>query len=665
MTITRDVSRSPLELPFAVSATRPDSMRPGQMHAALDDAMLLLPGVTVANRDNPSQDPRVSVRGFGARSAFGVRSIRIMRDGMPLTLPDGQTPVDYLDLESVGSVEAIRGTSSSLYGNASGGIINLRSAPPPVAPVAVQARSWLGSYGLQRLTGVAGGTLGGAAYEANLGRTSTDNYREFSHQRLTNGYGRATLDAAGTSYELQVMGVDEPLAENPGALTLAQFDTAPRMADPLSVAKRARKVVHQLQVGTSARHPLASGGELSAQVYGGTRALYNPLTFAVVGVDRRSGGAGARGVIPTPLGDIAARLTVGVDGQQQSDFRKNWVNCNAVPTANASCPGAPTAEKGRLTLDQQEIVSSIGPYVREELPLGRVSVSGGLRQDWIRFQVRDHYLADGRDDSGVETMSALSPMFAALLRLDERDALYLNVASAFETPTTTELGNHPDGSAGLNPDLRPQYSTTYETGLKGFALSRLQYDVALFDIEVRDELIPFEVAGSSGRTYYRNAGRTRRAGAELGLSTYAGPMELAASYTFSSFHFVHFRVDTNEYAGNAIPGIPRQQAEGSITWRVGPAYVVAEGLAKSELFANDANTARAPGFAVANLRIGGTAILGWPWFSPVLAVANVFDRHYAGSVAVNASGATLAQTKFYEPTPGRTIYFGLTVAGGR
>src|SRR5205823_1866174 len=150
VTVTRDVQRSPLDLPYSITSLRPDSINPGQTHTFVEQTLGLLPGVTVANRTNPSQDTRVSVRGFGARSQFGARSIRILRDGMPLTLPDGQTPIDYLDLESVGRVEVIRGTASSLYCNASGGVIDLHSVDAPDSPLAGQLRSWSGANGLKR-----------------------------------------------------------------------------------------------------------------------------------------------------------------------------------------------------------------------------------------------------------------------------------------------------------------------------------------------------------------------------------------------------------------------------------------------------------------------------------------------------------------------------------
>ena len=689
VTVTRDVGRSPLDLPYAITSLRPDSLSPGITHTLLEQTLALLPGVTVANRTNPSQDTRVSIRGFGARSAFGARSIRILRDGMPLTLPDGQTPIDYLDLESVGRVEVIRGAAASLYGNAAGGVVDLRSAPAPATPFAVQARTWTGpddnpvrTASQQRFVGLFGGTMGPTSYEGNIGRTRSDGYRAYSQQRLTNAFAHAATNVGATQIGFVGLGLDMPVAENPGAITATQFSADPKQADPQSVLKKARKAVHQVQVGLSARRPVAGDGELSAQVYGGTRTLFNPLTFAVVGVDRRQGGAAAQLTVPVPVAGSSHRISVGADAQWLNDARKNWANCNAVATANASCPSLPR-EKGNLTLDQRELVSSLGPYLRDELEHGPWRVTAGVRADQVRFEVRDNFLRDGRDDSGSRTLHAVSPMLGLALRLSPFHSVYANVGSAFETPTTTELGNQADGSAGLNHDLKPQYSTTYETGAKGVAGRGIQYDVAVFDTEVRDELIPFEVPGGNGRTYYRNAGRTSRRGAELGLNAELGSVSLTTAYTLSHFRFRDFVNGAAQYAGNAIPGIPEHQVQASATWRVGHAFVLAEGLAKSRVFVNDANTlaqlsvpcAPANGamgsscrlrdptaFAVANLRAGGTALFGRGWLSPVIGVQNLFDQHYAGSVAVNAAGASPATTKFYEPAPGRTWFVGLSAA---
>ena len=661
VTVTRDVGRSPLDLPYAISNMRPDSLLPGQPHLFVEQTLSLLPGVTVANRTNPSQDTRISIRGFGARSQFGARSIRIFRDGMPLTLPDGQTPIDYLDLESVDRVEVLRGAAAALYGNASGGIIDLKSPPPPGVPFAVQARSWAGTADTRRYVGLFGGTSGPFGYEGNIGRTQSDGFRQYAHQRLTNAFVHGSATIAKTDFTLTGMGLDMPVAENPGALTLAQADSAPEQADKQSVLKKARKAVHQVQIGLSAHRPIFSDGEFVVQGYGGTRTLFNPLTFAVVGVDRVQSGTGGRLTLPWKLGETSNRFSIGADAQWVSDARKNWANCNGLTAVSASCPSL-SVEKGALSLDQREIVSSFGPYVRDELSVGILRATAGVRADQVKFQLRDHFLTDGRDDSGIRNLHAVSPMFGLAARLSPFHSIYANVGSAFETPTTTELGNQADGTSGLNRDLKPQYSTTYEVGGKGLAASRVQYDVAVFDTEVRDELIPFEVPGGNGRTYYRNAGRTRRQGAELQLSTDIDHLTLAASYAYSHFRFRDFVNGAAQYKGNAIPGIPEQQLQGTATYNLRNVFAVGEIVSKSKVFVNDANAAAAPSFTIFNARIGGRAAFGRPWLSPVAGVQNLFDKKYINSVAVNASGATIAATKFYEPGSGRTWFVGLSVA---
>jgi iron complex outermembrane receptor protein len=253
-------------------------------------------------------------------------------------------------------------------------------------------------------------------------------------------------------------------------------------------------------------------------------------------------------------------------------------------------------------------------------------------------------------------MSALSPMIGFALPFHARNTWYVNVSSAFETPTTTELGNKPDSSSGLNPDLKPQYSWTYESGMKG-NMARLRYDVALYSTRVRDELIPFDIG--NGRTAFRNAGRTARRGVEVASGTQLGPLELTSAYTYSRFRFRDFLSGTTQYAGNVIPGIPEHQGQFSATWRARRGFAVAEWTAKSKVYVNDANAAAAPGYALLNIRVGGTAAFGRPWLTPVVGVQNLFDRKYVSSVAVNAAG-TVTTAKSYEPGPGRTWFVGFS-----
>jgi iron complex outermembrane receptor protein len=675
VTVTREAGRSILELPFAISNTAPDSMRPGQRKMTLDETLLLLPGVTVARRENPAQDPRIAIRGFGARSAFGVRGVRVLRDGMPITLPDGQTPVDYLDLEMVSGVEVIRGSASALYGNAAGGVIDLRSAPFPAVPLSVQARGIGGSDGLWRWVGSAAGTTGAFRYQGHVGRTTQDGFRRYSAQTVTTASGRAMLTTGGTELTLQALYFDEPDADDPGALTREQLDDDPRMADPFWERRGVRKDVSQGQVGLSARRPMGAG-ELTAAVYGGWRDLINvrpsnPPGYITIG--RSSYGASVRGLVPFRAFGVEHRLSAGVDVQAVDDDRMQQGNCIALDAPQRGCPQElldAGAAIGDVMLDQAERVSSVGPYVRDEIAVGdRLRVMFGARADYVKFEVDDRFVSETNpDDSGDRTLSAVSPMAGVVVRVAALHALYANVSTAFETPTMTELSTQPDGSAGLNRDLDPQRATTVEAGLKGIVLGRVRYDLAAFTTDVRDELVRFEVPNVPGRQYFRNAGRTQRTGAEVGVQALLGAIELGAAYSYSAFEFDDYTLTTGgvttDFSGKRIPGIPQSQLQASVTGRLrrsfGDLYATVEAQTQSAVFANDTNSVRAPGYEVAHLRVGGTAVFGQPWLSAVVGVQNVFDRKYVPYVNINANAA-----KYYEPAPGRTVYVGLTLGTGR
>jgi iron complex outermembrane receptor protein len=663
--VGRGAHRSPLDLPFAVTVQTPDSMRPGQRHLSLDETLWLIPGLSVSNRNNPSQDPRISIRGFGARSAFGVRGIRVLRDGIPLTLPDGQTPVDYLDLESVGRVEVMRGSASSLYGNAGGGVIDIRTSEPPPVPVSGAVRMWNGGFGTRRLVAKTAGETAGLGYQANIARTESDGYRDYSRQRMTNGFARMSYDNAGESYALEWLGVNTPNAQSPGAITRAQFEANPHLADPLSVTKRARKAVKQSQFGLTARRS-GTRGEIEASGYVGTRALDNPLTFGIVDVDRSMSGGNLRATVPVAMLGAEQRLTAGAELQLQNDLRRNFTNCNnapqpVVPVPTPACPNVGD-ERGTVTLNQRELVSSVGSYVRDELDLGkRYTFTASARADAVRFRVEDKLItATNPDDSGQRLLRAVSPMVGVLARLSESHSAYANVSSAFETPTATELGNQPNGAAGINRDLKPQRSTTYEVGVKGVGESGLQYNAALFATGVHDELIPFDIPASGGRRYFRNAGRTSRRGVELGLGAAIKELELGGAYTYANYRFVDFTVDTSHYAGNRIPGIPRQTLQASAALHSSIVTLVAEGTLADRMFVNDANSESSPGYAVFNARIFSTALWSGSGAELTLGAQNLFNTRYIASVNVNAAAA-----KFYEPGSQRSIYIGLSLLGAR
>ncbi|MEO8193028.1 MAG: TonB-dependent receptor [Gemmatimonadales bacterium] len=660
VTVTRG-TRSVLGSPFAISIIRPDSARPGQRKTAVDEILALVPGVTAVNRNNPAQDPRLSIRGFGARSTFGVRGVRVLRDGMPLTLPDGQTPLDYLDLESVGRIEVMRGAASAMYGNASGGVIDMRTAAPSAAALSVEPRQWLGENGWSRSVIGASGTVAGFGYVSDVAHTRSDGERNHSRQRATTGFARVSLSRDAGDVAITAMALDNPLSENPGALTLEEMRSDATVADALSLRRKARKAVKQVQIGLSADRALEFG-MLSVAAFAGARSLDNPLTFAIVEIGRHTYGTSASLQKDVGGGAVRHRFSAGVDGQWQNDLRRNYATCADTVPLSAPTPTCPylDTERGVVTLDQRELVSGAGAYIADEISLTpRLSVTAGLRGDKVTFEVRDRLVTNSNpDDSGERSLGAVSPIAGIVARVSPTHSLYANLSAAFETPTATELGNNADGTAGINQDLEPQRSTTVEAGAKGWAGSSLRYDLAFFDTRVRDELVPFEIPASNGRRYFRNAGRTRRRGAEAGADISAGPATLLFAYSYSHFRFEDYSTGGSDFSGKEIPGLPAHRLQAAL--RVGSrlAFALLETETAGDAFVDDANSVRAPGYTVAHSRVGGAPFRRLPRLSITVGIQNIFDRRYASSIAVNA-----ARGKYYEPAQGRALYAGVSLGG--
>ncbi|NUP55308.1 MAG: TonB-dependent receptor [Gemmatimonadaceae bacterium] len=653
VTATREGPRSPLELPYAVTLSRPDSLI-ALKRLGVDELLFAVPGVSLANRQNPAQDPRVSIRGFGARSAFGVRGVRVLQDGVPLTLPDGQTPVDAIDLEGADRVEVVRGSASSLYGNAAGGVIDVRSLAPPPVNAAPFARV-VGGDATPTVSALgAAGTLERIGYSGSLTRVAGRGYRDHSDQRATRGAVRLLLTPARASMRIAVAArmTDVSNAESPGALTQAQLDANPQAADPLSVRKHAGKIVRQSDLSLTLGRALGDEGALDAVVYGSMRTLANPLTFATVDVDRSSGGASLRVSDALRLGARTARLAAGADVQWQHDDRLERENCIDATTTSVTCPTGATL-RGALRKDQRELVTSVGPFVRAELALApALLASAGVRADAVRFEVKDRLVtATNPDDSGDRTLHAVSPAFGLVWRAAPLASAYATVSTSFETPTTTELGNKPDGSAGINPELQPQRTVALELGTRGLVPALgVRWDAALFEARARDELVPFDIPNGNGRRYFRNAGRTLRRGGELGVQADAGPVSLQSAYTYSRFRYVDYTVGTTSFAGRRIPGVPVHALASTLALRQGTATLSASVDVASAMDVDDANSAQAPGRTLVGLALSNSVQVGSMRVAPLVALQNLGGVRSVGSVSVNATGG-----KYFEPAPGRTL----------
>lgn len=630
-------------VPAAISVVNTEDIQLGQPTLGLDESLVRIPGVFSQNRFNFAQDLRVSIRGFGARAAFGIRGIKILVDGIPATLPDGQSQVDSLDLGSAEQVEVLRGPSSALYGNASGGVINITSEEGPESPF-VEGRMTFGEYDLWKTQLKSGGQVGPLNYLVNTSRLEYGGYRERSRTEnvLFNGKFRLTIDDA-SDLTAVVNVVDSPLANDPGGLTREQVDENPRQAAFVNLRDRTGEEISQQRFGLVYRRDFGDLHDLQVNGYFTSRQFRGAIPFRVIEFDRHFIGGGVQYSYHGALFGRPSRLTVGIDVQHQSDRRQNFNNVS----------GEPGEE---LRLNQDEKVTSVGPYVQEELDiLDNLTLVLGGRYDNVRFEV-DDFLTGNGDDSGSRTFDQLTGRFGLIYRPIAAVNAYINISQSFETPSTTELVNRPDDQGGLNPDIEPQKAVNYEIGVKGVALKRVRYELALFFIDLEDELISFE---ENGRTFFRNAGESRRCGVELGLGAqiFEG-LRASFAYTYLNAEFDEFLKDGVDLEGNEVPGLPEHQVHGELFYQHALGfYGGLDILYVSDFFVTDENTEQNDSYVVANLRLGYEHLWENWLIAPFFGVQNLFDESYNSNVRINAFGG-----RFFEPGPELNLYGGFTVA---
>ena len=631
-----DVTTAPLSV---ASVPRADIAvaRPG---FSLDEALGQVAGIQVDNRLNFALGERISVRGIGARTQFGTRGIRVITDGIPQTLADGQSALNNVDMGSLGLAEAIRGPASALYGNASAGVIALSTLPPPPVAFTPTARIMAGSDGLTRVQLGAGGMKGSGTYVINADRLDYSGYRASSHARNAhvNSVGTWDWDRAGVKLVINSVQYD---AQNPGSLSDSLIALDRTQAYANNVTQHTGERGKQNQAGLSG-HVAVGPGELRVSVYGLTRSINNPIPPRIIGIHRAAGGV--RASYAVTLGDSARSVSMigGGESDVQRDDRRNWVNVSGSP--------------GALSLDQRERVTSTSPFAQLSAALGRANLLAGARYDRYRFSAQDHLVtATNPDDSGVRNMSSTNPTVGASFDIGPGLVIYSNFATGFQTPTTTELGNRPSGAGGLNPDLQPERTHSHEAGVRG-RTGTVTYDVTAYDMRIDNELIPFEVPASPGRQFYRNAGIARHRGLDADATTaLRSDVRIHASYSFTNARYVTYAVTsgtkTTSYATNRVPGVAPNLA--SLSLQLGAPsehFLAIEERYRSAIPVNDANTALSRASIVTNIRgtipVGAVSLFG--------GIGNLFGEVYNTSVTINASGA-----RYFEPAAGRTVYAGI------
>lgn len=672
VTATR-VEAPPFEVPASVDVIGGESVRGGgRPQLNLAESLSLVPGLQARDRQNQAQDMQLSVRGFGARSTFGVRGVRLYVDGIPATLPDGQGQLSHVDIGSIGRLELLRGPFSVLYGNSSGGVLQVFTEEGEGEP-AVTPSFASGSDGLRRAGLKVAGSSGSVGYVFSAGRLDYDGWRD--HAQSSRRSFNARLDwalAEGRKLTLIANSVRAG-AQDPLGLTRAQFDAAPRSADAAAHAFDTRKDVRQEQLGAVYEHRIDGANHLRAMVYTGERSTdqYQAIPVAtqagathpggVIGLSRRYRGSDLRW---TGQLSPAAEIVAGLAWDAVGEDRKGWRNYTGAG------PTLVTGVRGLLRRDERNRVESTDPYVQGTWKFGgRWTLNAGVRHSSVRFRSQDRFVTGvNGDDSGSvrysETLPALGLAFSAAPRL----RVYAALGRGFETPTLNELAYRSSGAPGPNFALRPARSRNAEAGVKWrsapHAPWRTEATAALFHTATSDEIVTQTNAG--GRATFQNAGATRRKGIELGGTAHRGHWTAQAAFTLLDAKYRDgfltcaaapcLAPDLAIPAGNRIPGIARKAVSAEIGWRPPRGWNAGVDLRYlSRVYVNDANTDAAPSFTVLGAHAGYVfGLRGWD-LSAGLRADNLGGRKYAGSVIVNEGNG-----RFFEPAAGRAWTASLT-----
>ncbi|MCT8889169.1 TonB-dependent receptor PqqU [Klebsiella quasipneumoniae] len=658
---------SELDTPAAVSVVNGDEMRQAAPRVNLSESLGAVPGLQVQNRQNYAQDLQLSIRGFGSRSTYGVRGLRIYVDGIPATMPDGQGQTSNIDIGSVDTIEVLRGPFSALYGNSSGGVINVTSQTGTQPPT-VEASSYYGSFGTwhygMKATGAVGdgSHAGDVDYTVSTNRFTTHGYRDHSGARKNLANARLGVRINDVSKLTLLLNSVDIKANDAGGLTADEWRDNPRQS-PRGDQYNTRKNTRQTQAGLRYERQLSAQDDLSVMMYAGERETTQfqsiprapqlkpshaggviDLTRHYQGIDTR---LTHRGELLVPV-----TLTAGLDYENMSERRKGYENFVMVN-------GAPQyGEQGALRRNERNLMWNVDPYLQTQWQLtDKLSLDAGVRYSSVWFDSNDYYITPGNgDDSGDASYHKWLPAGSLKYALTDAWNVYLSAGRGFETPTINELSYRSDNQSGLNFGLKPSTNDTVEIGSKTRIGNGL-LTAALFQTDTDNEIVVDSSSG--GRTSYKNAGKTRRQGMELGLDQQFGESwRLKAAWTWLDATYRTKVCGDASCNGNRIPGIARNMGYASFGYQPEQGWYAGSDIRyMSDIMANDENTAKAPSWTVVGLTTGYKWSYGRMDMDLFGRVDNLFDREYVGSVIVNESNG-----RYYEPAPGRNYGIGLNLA---
>jgi iron complex outermembrane receptor protein len=651
---TRLRSVADIDVPASVSTVQmdPDSNR---TQTNVTELLSGIPGVTALDRQNYAQDTQLSVRGFGARATFGVRGLRLYADGIPASMPDGQGQLSHFNLMGADRLQIMRGPFSALYGNSSGGVVQLWSRPGTDEPSA-RLRSTYGSFDTRSYGAQMLGKLGLADYNLGVSRFQTDGSRDHSAARRDSVNARVGIDVGPTRQLVLVANyLDIPEAQDTLGLTPEDWREDPQQTASVATQFNTRKSVEQKQGGVVFEQRLG-GHTLHAMAYFGNRQVVqylsipaatqgNPLhSGGVVDLGGDYSGGDARWSWESSLAGRPFEFTLGTNYDQQKQQRRGYTNF----------VGTTLGVKGVLRRDEEDRVDNFDQFAQVWWQFAeRWSVLAGARHSEVNFESADHYIVGTNpDDSGRKRYADTTTVGGLMFHASEALRLYVSVGEGFETPTFNELSYRTDGQAGLAFNLLDATSQDYELGAK-WHTDDFEWDAALFRANTDNEMTV--ARNSGGRSSYRNIPSARREGFETSLTVPVGQdWRVEASYTLldakfrSSYAICAGTPCTTPNAivpaGSPIPGVPRHQGQLKLQWTPGLWSAAVELDASSHLVVNDVGTVAAPGYGIVHAELGRKWDLGSSTLRGFARIENLFDKTYVGSVIVNEGNSRFFET---------------------
>lgn len=626
------------EFPGALTIKQIDETWQGPS-LSLQEYLTNIPGISSFNSSNYAQDLRLSIRGFGARSAFGIRGIKVIVDGIPETTPDGQGQLDNLPLSLIRRFELIRGSSALRYGNASGGVLHIETLDYVESPFHTFGIR-LGQYSQKQFEYTAGIKLNSTHLIAHLNHNQGNGYRQHSQYESTLLNLKVNQKINSKSkINLQFNLTNSPIAKDAGGQTQSDLDTNRSLARDRNVLFDAgEKISHQKIGATYSFHQ--NRIDIKSYAFASNRNFMGKLPFSdggIVHLKRNYFGQGSDLTYAFVSKEVLLRNQIGYAYAYQNDQRKRYINQEGL--------------KGTQTLNQWEQFSSLGFYFIQQIEWKKWLINGGIRWDKNVLTLEDNFISDG-DSSDSKNLNAWSPQFGISYEVKPRLHTFINFSKSYETPALSELSADPSGNGGFNSSLGIQEANTSEIGFKQ-KNKRISWTLTAFHIDTKNDLIPYQLEAYEGRTFYRNAGRTLRKGLEADLIYNLGKKwRLITTYNLSDFTYQAFEKSGTDYKGKVLPGIPIQFGGFSAQFTAHKGWFIRlESNYRGKVYTNDSNTSFSEGFWKQDIALNFPMDWAKQSFHFVLGINNLTNQFYSDNIRINAFGG-----RFFEAAPERMIY---------